>query len=166
MTTRCLRVLMCVALTAASIAVFATPASAGFDFTIVVDKVVDGDQPPGVQYELEVTCASQSGGGTPASDSVTIDGPTETAIELSANYQTIGPLPIECEVSEPETGGATPSFTCESTVNASVCSGSSVVFTNGGATGLVTFTVTNTFVPVPVPEPAPLPLEITPAFTG
>ena len=164
MTARCLGVLACVAMTAASIAVFATPASAGFDFTIVVDKVVVGDQPPGAQYELEVTCSSQSGGGTPASDSVTIDGPTETALELSANYGTIGPLPIRCEVSEPESGGATPSFSCESTVLESVCAGSSIVFTNGGATGLVTFTATNTF--VPPPEPAPLPLEITPAFTG
>ena len=162
--TKYLGAFACVALTAASIAAFASPASAGFDFAIVVDKVVVGDQPPGVQYQLEVTCSSQSGGGTPASDSVTIDGPTQTAIELSANYGTIGSLPIRCEVTEPETGGATPSFSCESTVNESVCSGSSVVFTNGGATGLVTFTATNTF--VPAPEPAPLPLEITPAFTG
>ena len=132
-----------------------------------VEKAVVGEAPAGTQYTIVVQCSNDNEDTGPVEYIVSAAGPVATVILDFGNG--FGGDPADCVVSEPETGGATASFACETPsplpstqLPGVVCDPAGNMVEIGDDEGLeATITVTNTH----VPEPAP-PVVASPSFTG
>lgn len=172
------KIIAAAGLVAATFIALGSPASAGENMHVDVNKVVVGTAPAGTKFTVHYACSD----GGPSGD-LSFDA-TGNPVPASDNFFNDGILGTTCTLTETATGGATNvSFTChDDGVNAS-CSASGDSVTFDSPTNLsnnVTFTVTNTFAePVPttagptttgstapaVPEPATA-VVATPVFTG
>lgn len=131
-----------------------TPASAGENMHVEVNKVVVGTAPPGTTFTIHYACSGQGPDGDLSFDA------TGNPVPANSNFFNDGFLGTTCTITETATGGATNvAYSCEDNgVDAScAASGNEVTFdspTNNSNT--VTFTITNTFVePTPTGDAAP-----------
>ena len=141
-------------------AVTATSSSAGEDHTFLVEKVVEGTQPAGTQYTIQFTCVADN---VPDPQQVVIDGPGNV---VSAALPRTKGGDTTCTVTEPDTGGATATFSCVGDTVAICEADNRVTFPEGEDAGVGTITVTNTFEEPAPPEPAAEAITTEPAFTG
>jgi hypothetical protein len=165
------RLLVAFGLVACTLFALGTPASAGMNMHVEVNKVVVGSPPPGTTFTVHYACNN----GGPEGD-LTFDA-GGNPVPANDNFFNDSVLGSTCTITETATGGASVAYTCEDDgVNAScAASGNEVTFdspTNNSNT--VIFTVTNTFTePTPgttAPESAaatPAAAVVgTPQFTG
>ena len=149
------------ALAAGVLVALGTPASAGENMHVEVNKVVVGSAPAGTTFTVHYACTD----GGPSGD-LTFDA-TGKSVPANDNFFNDGVLGTTCTITETGTGGATTvAYNCQDDgVNAScAASGNEVTFDSPNNTSNnVTFTVTNTFggasptptAPAAQPEPEP-----------
>jgi len=167
-----MKVLAVLALAAGVLVALGTPASAGENMHVEVNKVVVGSAPAGTTFTVHYACTD----GGPSGD-LTFDA-TGKSVPANDNFFNDGVLGTTCTITETGTGGATTvAYNCQDDgVNASCSpSGDSVTFDSPtNLSNQVDFTVTNTFgEPTPtttgptaaVPEPAVAVVSV-PVFTG
>jgi hypothetical protein len=140
------RLMLVVAAVATAVALQVAPAGGHAPVDVDVTKEIVGTPPPGTTFTVVLTCVLAP----------EFPPEVETATFTEAGTQTVTVANgAECEVTEPENGGAS-SVTIEP---------NPVEVSDGGAV-----TVTNTFVPEPPPTAAsaatPEPVAAAPAFTG
>jgi Domain of unknown function (DUF5979) len=137
------KLLAALGLVACTLFALGTPASAGMNMHVEVNKVVVGTPPPGAMFTVHYACNN----GGPEGD-LTFDA-GGSPVPANENFFNDGVLGSTCTITETSTGGASSvAYACEDDgVNASCsASGNEVTFdspTNNSNT--VTFTVTNTF---------------------
>jgi hypothetical protein len=137
------KLLASLALVACTLLALGTPASAGMNMHVEVNKVVVGTAPPGTTFTVHYDCSD----GGPEGD--LIFDATGNPVPADDNFFNDGVLNSTCTITETATGGASSvAYACEDDgINAScAASGNAVTFdspTNNSNT--VTFTVTNTF---------------------
>ena len=161
-----------IAVVAATVLAVATPASAGENMHLEVNKVVVGTAPPGTTFTVHFDCTD----GGPDGD-LTFNA-TGDPVPADSNFFNDGFLGTTCTITETATGGATSvTYSCQDDgVNAScAASGNEVTFDSPtNLSNQVDFTVTNTFgEPTPttdaaspsVTEPAVAVVGV-PVFTG
>jgi hypothetical protein len=156
-----MKVLAVLALAAGVLVALGTPASAGENMHVEVNKVVVGSAPAGTTFTVHYACTD----GGPSGD-LTFDA-TGKSVPANDNFFNDGVLGTTCTITETGTGGATTvAYNCQDDgVNAScAASGNEVTFDSPNNTSNnVTFTVTNTFggtsptptAPAAQPEPEP-----------
>ena len=156
-----MKVLAVLALAAGVLVALGTPASAGENMHVEVNKVVVGSAPAGTTFTVHYACTD----GGPSGD-LTFDA-TGKSVPANDNFFNDGLLGTTCTITETGTGGATTvAYNCQDDgVNAScAASGNEVTFDSPNNTSNnVTFTVTNTFggasptptAPAAQPEPEP-----------
>ena len=156
-----MKVLALLALAAGVLVALGTPASAGENMHVEVNKVVVGSAPAGTTFTVHYACTD----GGPSGD-LTFDA-TGKSVPANDNFFNDGVLGTTCTITETGTGGATTvAYNCQDDgVNAScAASGNEVTFDSPNNTSNnVTFTVTNTFggatptqtAPAAQPEPEP-----------
>jgi hypothetical protein len=156
-----MKVLAVLALAAGVLVALGTPASAGENMHVEVNKVVVGSAPAGTTFTVHYACTD----GGPSGD-LTFDA-TGKSVPANDNFFNDGVLGTTCTITETGTGGATTVvYNCQDDgVNAScAASGNQVTFDSPNNTSNnVTFTVTNTFggasptptAPAAQPEPEP-----------
>ena len=156
-----MKVLAVLALAAGVLVALGTPASAGENMHVEVNKVVVGSAPAGTTFTVHYACTD----GGPTGD-LTFDA-TGKSVPANDNFFNDGVLGTTCTITETGTGGATTvAYNCQDDgVNAScAASGNEVTFDSPNNTSNnVTFTVTNTFggatptatAPPAQPEPEP-----------
>ena len=156
-----MKVLAVLALAAGVLVALGTPASAGENMHVEVNKVVVGSAPAGTTFTVHYACTD----GGPSGD-LTFDA-TGKSVPANDNFFNDGVLGTTCTITETGTGGATTvAYNCQDDgVNASCgASGNEVTFDSPNNTSNnVTFTVTNTFggasptptAPAAQPEPEP-----------
>lgn len=137
------KVLALVGLIAAALVALGTPASAGENLHVEVNKVVVGSAPSGTTFTVHYACTD----GGPSGD-LTFDA-TGDPVPANDNFFNASVPGTTCTITETGTGGATTvAYACEDDgVNASCApSGNEVTFDSPEETSNnVTFTVTNTF---------------------
>ena len=156
-----MKVLAVLALAAGVLVALGTPASAGENMHVEVNKVVVESAPAGTTFTVHYACTD----GGPSGD-LTFDA-TGKSVPANDNFFNDGVLGTTCTITETGTGGATTvAYNCQDDgVNAScAASGNEVTFDSPNNTSNnVTFTVTNTFggasptptAPAAQPEPEP-----------
>ena len=156
-----------IAVVAATVLAVATPASAGENMHVEVNKVVVGTAPPGTTFTVHFDCTD----GGPDGD-LTFNA-TGDPVPADSNFFNDGFLGTTCTITEPGTGGATSvSISCQGDgVNASCApSGNEVTFDSPNNTSNnVDFTVTNTFAeltPATAAPEAAIAVVAAPVFTG
>ena len=144
-----------------------SPAGAGGDFMMTIEKVVDGDAPPGTVFVVDLNCSEAPNSGT---TQVTFDAAGDP-VPAGSNLLDWSPFVpiggITCVPSEQPLPGFSTTYACLST-NSAECSApgpqpAPIQVTTIG-TGTATVTVTNTPLPPP-PPPPPAPVA-EPRFTG
>ena len=138
-----LKVLAVLALAAGVLVALGTPASAGENMHVEVNKVVVGSAPAGTTFTVHYACSD----GGPSGD-LTFDA-TGKSVPANDNFFNDGIVTTSCTITETGTGGASSvAYNCQDDgVNAS-CGPSGNEVTFDSPTNLsnnVTFTVTNTF---------------------
>jgi hypothetical protein len=156
-----MKVLSVLALAAGVVVALGTPASAGENMHVEINKVVVGSAPAGTTFTVHYACTD----GGPSGD-LTFDA-TGKPVPANSNFFNDGVVTTSCTITETGTGGATTvAYACQDDgVNASCGpSGNEVTFDSPTNTSNnVTFTVTNTYggatstttVPPASPEPEP-----------
>ena len=141
------------ALATAAVIALGTPASAGENMHVEINKVVVGSAPAGTTFTVHFACTD----GGPSGD-LTFDA-TGKPVPANSNFFNDGVVTTSCTITETGTGGASSvAYSCQDDgVNAS-CepSGNEVTFDSPTNTSNnVTFTVTNTFAGAPPATTAP-----------
>jgi Domain of unknown function (DUF5979) len=148
------KLLAVLAVTAGVLVALGTPASAGQNMHVEVNKVVVGTAPPGTTFTVHYACSGEGPDGDLSFDAA------GNPVPANSNFFNDGFLGTTCTITETATGGATNvAYSCEDDgVNAScAASGNEVTFDSPTNTSNnVTFTITNTFSdPSPPGDAAP-----------
>jgi hypothetical protein len=167
--------------TASALIALTTPAFAGGNMHVEVNKVVVGTAPAGTMFVVHFAC---SDGGPSGDLSFDAEG---NPVPAASNFFNDGVLGSTCTITETATGGASDvAYACEDNGVDASCASSGNEVTFDSPTNLsnnVTFTVTDTFadpvppptvgppVPSPTPTPTPTPAPATavagaPQLTG
>jgi hypothetical protein len=167
-----MKILATAAVVACTLLALGTPASAGENLHVEVNKVVVGSAPAGTTFTVHYACTD----GGPSGD-LTFDA-TGNPVPANDNFFNANVPGTTCTITETATGGATAvAYACKDDgVNATCApSGNAATFDSPDQTSNnVIFTVTNTFAepasgtaaPVPAaPGPAAAVVS-TPSFTG